>query len=130
MSDEQKARITSYVKQLCKLANDEANADILDFVIEDVASRVLLYLNRTELPTIIERIVARIVTGIFIQTAANFESTTADSEISSMSDNGQSISYSGEVKKYLSNTEDNEIFTGFAKILAPFRRVNVVSEES
>ena len=57
----------------------------------------------------------------------NKTSTESDQAISSVSDNGQSVSYSNEVKNYLASTEDNELFAGFAKLLAPYRRINVVS---
>lgn len=127
MTDEQKANIADYVKKISDAASSEENADLLDFSIDEVADRVLLYLNRKDLPTETERIVARIVSRIFNQTINSKSSTTADLAISSMSDNGQSISFSNEVKNYLSSTNDNELFTGFAKLLAPYRRINVVA---
>lgn len=127
MTDEQKANITDYVKRISDVANSEENADLLDFSIDEVADRVLLYLNRKDLPTETERIVARIVSRIFNQTINSKSSTSTDSAISSMSDNGQSISFSNEVKNYLASSDDNELFTGFAKLLTPYRRVNVVA---
>lgn len=126
MTDDQKTRIKGYVKKINVTASDGGNADILDFSIDEVADRVLLYLNREELPEAIERIVARIVSGIFNQTINTASSTSADSAISSLSDNGQSISFSNEVKNYLATAEDNELFAGYSKLLAPYRRVNVV----
>lgn len=127
MTDEQKANITDYVKRISDVANSEENADLLDFSIDEVADRVLLYLNRKDLPTETERIVARIVSRIFNQTINSKSSTSTDSVISSMSDNGQSISFSNEVKNYLASSDDNELFTGFAKLLTSYRRVNVVA---
>ena len=41
--------------------------------------------------------------------------------------NGQTISYSDKVKSYLVSTDDSELFSGFSKLLAPYRRVNVAS---
>lgn len=127
MTDEQKANIADYVKKISDAANSEENADLLDFSIDEVADRVLLYLNRKDLPTETEHIVARIVSRIFNQTINSKSSTVTDLAISSMSDNGQSISFSNEVKNYLSSANDNELFTGFAKLLAPYRRINVVA---
>lgn len=127
MTDEQKANITDYVKKISDAANTQENADLLDFSIDEVADRVLLYLNRKDLPTETERIVARIVSRIFNQTINSKSSTSTDSAISSMSDNGQSISFSNEVKNYLASSDYNELFTGFAKLLTPYRRVNVVA---
>lgn len=127
MTDEQKTKIIGYVKALNDTANQEGYQSLLDLVVEEVADRVLLYLNREDLPENIERVVARIVSGIFNQTANAKTSSTADSAISSMSDNGQSISYSNEIKNYLSSADDNELFAGFSKLLARYRRINVVA---
>lgn len=127
MTSEQKTRIEEYVKAINETAADASSESILDFAVEDVASRVLLYLNCEELPERIERIVARVVSGIFNQIINSSTSTQADSAISSLSDNGQSISFANQVKNYLCTTDDNEIFAGFTKLLAPYRRINVVS---
>ena len=127
MTDEQKTKIIGYVKALNDTANQENYQSLLDLVVEEVADRVLLYLNREDLPEKIERVVARIVSGIFNQTANAKTSSTADSAISSISDNGQSISYSNEIKNYLSTADDNELFAGFSKLLACYRRINVVA---
>lgn len=127
MTDEQKTKIIGYVKALNDTANQEGYQSLLGLVVDEVADRVLLYLNREDLPENIERVVARIVSGIFNQTANAKTSSTADSAISSMSDNGQSISYSNEIKNYLSSADDNELFAGFSKLLARYRRINVVA---
>ncbi len=127
MTGEQKTKIIGYVKALNDTASQEDYQSLLDLVVEEVADRVLLYLNREDLPENIERVVARIVSGIFNQTANAKTSSTADSAISSMSDNGQSISYSNEIKNYLSSADDNELFSGFSKLLARYRRINVVA---
>lgn len=127
MTEEQKTRIEDYVKTINDAASIAENADALDFSIDEVGDRVLLYLNRTDLPEATERIVARIVSGIFNQTVNTISSTSADAAISSMSDNGQSISFSNEVKNYLATTDDNELFAGFSKLLARYRRINVVA---
>lgn len=127
MTEEQKTRIEGYVKKINEAAALSENEEVLDFSIEEVGDRVLLYLNRTDLPEATERIVARIVSGIFNQTVNTISSTSADAAISSMSDNGQSISFSNEVKNYLATTDDNELFAGFSKLLARYRRINVVA---
>lgn len=127
MTEDQKTRIVGYVKQINDAASDADYDGILDFSVDEVADRVLLYLNRADLPEATERIVARIVSGIFNQTVNTASSTSADAAISSMSDNGQSISFSNEVKNYLATTEDNELFAGFSKLLARYRRINVVA---
>ncbi len=127
MSDEQLIRIKGYVATMNDAAADVAHASLLEFCIAEVCDRVLLYLNDTVLDEALERVIARIVSGIFNQTSNSKSSTEADSAISSVSDNGQSVSFSNEVKNYLATTEDNELFAGFSKLLARYRRINVVS---
>lgn len=127
MTEEQKGKIIGYVKKLNDTAAEPENEDLLDLVVDEVADRVLLYLNSTDLPENVERIVARIVSGIFNQSFNAKSSTNADSAISSMSDNGQSISFSNEVKNYLASADDNTLFSGFADLLARYRRIDVVA---
>lgn len=121
---EQETRIKNYAKLLNNRIED---GELLDFVTLEVLDRVLVYLNDSTLDQKLERIVARIVSGVF---AESQESSDGDlsHNISSISDNGQTISYSEKVKSYLVSTDDEELFSGFSKLLAPYRRVNVASE--
>ena len=115
------------IKEYAKLLNDKIeDGDLLDFVTLEVKDRVLVYLNDEVLDTKLERIVARIVSGVFTE---SLESKDGELEhnISSVSDNGQTISYSDKIKSYLVSTDDSELFSGFSKLLAPYRRVNVAS---
>ena len=115
------------IKEYAKLLNDKIeDGDLLDFVTLEVKDRVFVYLNDEVLDTKLERIVARIVSGVFTE---SLESKDGELEhnISSVSDNGQTISYSDKVKSYLVSTDDSELFSGFSKLLAPYRRVNVAS---
>ena len=127
MPEEQLARIKDYVETINATAAEASSEDILDFTIDEVCDRVLLYLNDTVLDEALERVVARIVSGIFNQTYNSQSSTESDQAISSVSDNGQSVSFSNEIKSYLVSTDDNELFAGFSKLLARYRRINVVS---
>lgn len=119
----QDARIKKYAKILNHQIED---GDLLDFVTSEVTDRVLIYLNDGQLDVRLERIVARIISGVFAGSAESQDGQVSH-EISSISDNGQSISYSDKVKSYLISAEDAEIFGGFTKLLAPYRRVNVAS---
>ena len=115
------------IKEYAKLLNNKIeDGDLLDFVTLEVVDRVLVYLNDNELDTKLERIVARIVSGIFTESMESTDGELAHN-ISSVSDNGQTISYSDKVKSYLVSTDDSELFSGFSKLLAPYRRVNVAS---
>ena len=118
---EQETRIKNYAKLLNSRIED---GELLDFVTLEVLDRVLVYLNDNTLDQKLERIVARIVSGVFTE---SLESKDGELEhnISSVSDNGQTISYSDKVKSYLVSTDDSELFSGFSKLLAPYRRVNV-----
>jgi hypothetical protein len=127
MSPEQLDRIKGYVKVIDNAASDASANALLEYCINEVYDRVLLYLNDTTLDEALERVVARIVSGIFNQTTNSKTSTESDQAISSVSDNGQSVSFSNEIKNYLATTEDNELFAGFSKLLARYRRINVVS---
>lgn len=128
MPDEQRMQIEDYAKKLNSTITDD-DSDLLDFVVSEVADRVMLYLNDDHIDEQLNRVIARIVSGIFNQTKASQSSSSPDLAISSVSDNGQSISYANEVANYLSTTTDNELFTGFETLLNRYRRINVVSPE-
>ena len=128
MPDEQRTQIEDYAKKLNSTITDD-DSDLLDFVVSEVADRVMLYLNDDHIDEQLNRVIARIVSGIFNQTKASQSSSSPDLAISSVSDNGQSVSYANEVVNYLSTTTDNELFTGFETLLNRYRRINVVSRE-
>lgn len=121
---EQETRIKTYAKLLNSRIED---GELLDFVTLEVLDRVLVYLNDNSLDQKLERIVARIVSGVFAESQESSDGELSHN-ISSISDNGQTISYSEKVKSYLVSTDDEELFSGFSKLLAPYRRVNVASE--
>ena len=115
------------IKEYAKLLNNKIeDGDLLDFVTLEAKDRVLVYLNDDELDTKLERIVARIVSGVFTESLESKDGKLAHN-ISSVSDNGQTVSYSDKVKSYLVSTDDSELFSGFSKLLAPYRRVNVAT---
>lgn len=121
---EQETRIKNYAKLLNSRIED---GELLDFVTLEVLDRVLVYLNDNTLDQKLERIVARIVSGVFAESQESSDGELSHN-ISSISDNGQTISYSEKVKSYLVSTDDEELLSGFSKLLAPYRRVNVASE--
>ena len=121
---EQETRIKTYAKLLNSRIED---GELLDFVTLEVLDRVLVYLNDNTLDQRLERIVARIVSGVFAESQESSDGELSHN-VSSISDNGQTMSYSEKVKSYLVSTDDEELFSGFSKLLAPYRRVNVASE--
>ena len=131
--DEINAKIKDYLKIVNKNFDEieQHNEGLIDFVIGEVIDRALLFLNSETIPAKIERILANVVnTGLtrYLKVIEQTKEGTADVDraISSVSDNGQSISYANEVTKYFSTVSDEELFTGFAPLLARYRRVTVV----
>lgn len=129
--DEKIAKIKEYLKILNTDIDsiEKSNEGLINFVIAETLDRVQLYLNSETIPSKLERILANIVnTGLTkalatIKSASNGE---VDQVVTSISDNGQSISYANEIKRYFSTVSDDELFTGFTSLLSRYRRVTVV----
>ena len=123
--------VTNATKEINHAAAEDET--LLKSVCEEITDRISLYLNlpaNTNAKCFdrrLVRIAARIVSGIFTQTQANIEGDNDDTEVKSLSDNGQSITYGTKTKNYLASATDGELFGGFAELLKPFRRVHVVS---
>ena len=131
--DEIIAKIKEYLKIINKNIDDieKENKGLLDFCIGEVLDRVQLYLNSETIPTKLERILANIVNNGLKKSLKDIEissedNTAVDQVVTSISDNGQSISYANEVTKYFTTVSDEELFTGFSTLLSRYRRVKVV----
>ena len=129
--------IIANIKKYLKIINpniesiESKNKDLVDFSIAEVIDRVQLYLNSETIPTKLERILANIVNNGLKRCLKNIEitsddATAVDQVVNSISDNGQSISYSNEITNYFTTASDNELFTGFESLLSRYRRVKVV----
>lgn len=112
----------------------EDDPNLLGYVAEEVADRISLYLRLRPTPdndylfdARIVKVAARIVGRIFTQTKVNENGDKDDTQIVSMTDNGQSITYGDKVKNYLASSEDGEVFGGFTKLLQPYRKVHAIS---
>lgn len=131
--DEIIANIKKYLKIINKNIDtiEKENQGLIDFAIGEVLDRVQLYLNSETIPTKLERILANIVnTGLKkclkeIEISSE-DNTAVDQVVTSISDNGQSISYANEVTQYFTTVSDEELFTGFTGLLSRYRRVKVV----
>ena len=127
MDAKQIARIKTYIQIINPSVDDD---NLLDFCINEVGDRVQLYLNSDTVPTKIERILANIInTGLkkcLKEIEISSEGNAVDQAISSISDNGQSISYANEITKYFTTASDEELFTGFSSLLSRYRRIKVV----
>lgn len=123
-----KDKVIEYVKIINKKITDEDD-DLLGFVTDEIIDRLYAYLNRNTIPTklSVERMLAKIVSGIFTKYKVEVEATEPDKAITSITDaNGQSVSYSENIISYLTTASDNEVFTGVTDVLAIYRRVNVI----
>lgn len=126
MDIEQIARIKGYIHIINPNVEDNA---LLDFCINEVGDRVQLYLNSDTIPKKIERILAGVIDTGLTKCEKRIEldgSTDPDMMVTQISDNGQSISYANEVRKYFTATSDEELFSGFTNLLNRYRRIKVV----
>lgn len=132
--EEQIDRIREYLTQINPHVAeiDFDNGGLINFVISEVLDRVSLYLNRDMVPIRIERIIANIVNTNLGKVLAviNTNDGIAPKEIKTISDNGQSITYDTEVRKYFASSRDEAILSGFTSLLARYRRVRVVHSRS
>lgn len=124
MDADQKATIIGYAKLLCT-GLPEASDELLSFSVDEVADRVMIYLNSQTINPALNRVIARIVVGAYNKAHAEQASTDApEREIKSMSDNGQSLTFGDHVKQYLATAEDNALFDGFATLLNRYREAD------
>ena len=85
----------------------------------------MIYLNANDVNPVLNRVLARIVVGIYNKAQAEMNSTGgAEREIKQISDNGQSVTYGDEAKNYLASATDEDIFSGFEAILKRYRRAD------
>lgn len=109
---------------------EKNNPDLIEFVIQTTIDRVELYLG-CELPEKLERILSQVVNNGLKKCLKEIEiseedDTAVDQVITSISDNGQSVSFANETIKYFTTSSDEELFTGFTSLLSRYRRIKVV----
>lgn len=139
------SRIKGYAKVLDTSLVNVTDA-LLDLIVRDVVDRALAYMNRQQLvaqyeldladdtveeedyvlpiPTEIERTLAGVVVGAFKTVTARNDSETG--AVTSISDNGQSISYSDNVVNFLNSRDDGEIFSGAKALLDRYILATVI----
>lgn len=131
--DEVIANIKKYLNIINKNIEtiEKDNKGLVDFAIDEVIDRTQLYLNCETIPAKLERILAGVVNNGLKKCLKDIEiskedSSAVDQVVSSISDNGQSISYANEVTNYFTTASDEELFTGFSSLLSRYRRIKVV----
>lgn len=124
--EEQILRIKEYVEIL---DNDIDLDEIFDFNLYEFIDRALNYMNRKELPIELERIIAKAMVQLYKKiNNEEINNGEVQKEISSISDNGQSVTFSDKVKTYMINSTDDEIFYGFTSQFNRFIKAKVVGE--
>lgn len=119
------------IKQYVSVLNSNIEQDeVFDFNVREIIDRILNYTNRNELPVELERVLAKAIINIYkkIENEQN-NNGEEQKEVSSISDNGQSISFSDKVKTYMINSSDDDLFFGFLTQINRFIKVKVVGED-
>lgn len=125
--EEQIEKIKSYIEVLSPQIEQD---DVFDFNVRETVDRVLNHINRKQLPIELERITAKAIISIYKKIENDKENNgEQEKEISSISDNGQSVSYSDKVKTYMINSSDDDLFFGFISQFNKFVKAKVVGED-
>nr|DAT44366.1 MAG TPA: tail connector protein [Caudoviricetes sp.]DAX99372.1 MAG TPA: tail connector protein [Caudoviricetes sp.] len=128
-----KDQFISKLKEKLKVVNSiNENNDLVDFLSLEMADRLSLYLNldTTNKLQYDERLVSisvRVVSSLLQEAKDKVAGSNTETKIQSISDNGQTITFSNIAKNYIATASDSELFGGVANILKPYRRCNVVS---
>lgn len=118
------------IKKYISILNSNIEQDeVFDFNIKEIIERILNYTNRNELPVELERVLAKAIINVYkkIENERN-NNEEEQKEVSSISDNGQSISFSDKVKTYMINSSDDDLFFGFITQINKFVKAKVVGE--
>lgn len=99
---------------------------LIDFCINETIDRIRIYLNVEYVSIDLARVISRVVSNAIKKSIREKDNMDPDFFISSVSDNGQSISYSNEITNYFTTVADNELFNGFEMLLNRYRRIRVV----
>ncbi|MDE8253417.1 hypothetical protein PT191_05735 [Erysipelothrix rhusiopathiae] len=99
----------------------EPNITITDVQIEMILNRIKVYLNRSDIPFILSSTIAEMIIE-----QAKMNHKNDDDTISSISDNGQSISFSNKVFQSMMSQKDVDLFASHTAILNRFRKVGVL----
>ena len=118
------------IKQYVVLLNSNIEQDkVFDFNVREMIDRILNYTNRNEVPVELERVLAKVIVNVYkkIENENNNEGEE-QREINSISDNGQTISFSEKVKTYMISEADDKLFFGFMEQINRFVKAKVVGE--
>ena len=128
-----KDQFISKLKEKLKVVNSiTENNDLVDFLALEMADRLSLYLNldtdkKLQYDERLVSISVRVVSSLLQEAKDKVAGSSTETKIQSISDNGQTITFSNVAKNYIATASDSELFGGVANILKPYRRCNVVS---
>lgn len=128
-----KDQFISKLKEKLKVVNSiTENNDLVDFLSLEMADRLSLYLNldtdkKLQYDERLVSISVRVVSSLLQEAKDKVAGSSTETKIQSISDNGQTITFSNVAKNYIATASDSELFGGVANILKPYRRCNVVS---
>ena len=128
-----KDQFISKLKEKLKVVNSiTENNDLVDFLSLEMADRLSLYLNldtdkKLQYDERLVSISIRVVSSLLQESKDKVAGSNTETKIQSISDNGQTITFSNIAKNYIATASDSELFGGVANILKPYRRCNVVS---
>lgn len=125
MEEARKLQIMSYARILNRNIPESDEDELLTFIVDEVVDRVMIYLNADAINPALDRVIARVVVGVYTKAKAEAnQEGGSDREIKSISDNGQSVTYSDRAKNYLATAEDGDLFSGFTMILNRYREAD------
>ena len=127
MTEAQKEKIIRAVRILEPTA--QTDPELLELTISTAVDRVLLFLRAKTLDPRIENIIAQIVAKAYRGARTNKEAGETTRDVKSISDNGQSITYSDNPAQFMATSTDQELLDGFAELLSTYRRVNVLRKK-
>lgn len=128
-----KDQFISKLKEKLKVVNSiTENNDLVDFLSLEMADRLSLYLNldtdkKLQYDERLVSISVRVISSLLQEAKDKVAGSNTETKIQSISDNGQTITFSNVAKNYITTASDSELFGGVANILKPYRRCNVVS---
>lgn len=119
------------IKQYVSVLNSNIEQDeVFDFNVREIIDRILNYTNRNKLPAELERVLAKAIINIYKKIIYEENNNGEEQkEVSSINDNGQSVSFSDKVKTYMINSSDDDLFLGFVNQINRFIKVKVVGED-
>lgn len=125
--DDFKGSLSDLVAQIYSGATD---TEMLDLTASIVTDRLCIYLGLEDTDTIdpkLLNIVAEVALAKYARLVEKRTSTEVEYGIKSISDNGQSVSFTDTEKNIYSDAQDKGMFDGVADLLKPYRRAHVVS---